>query len=100
MPHIIYTQPAIEDLIRLHIFLASKSVVAAGKAKIAIVKSIKKLPLMPEAHKPVLSHPNIRDLIIDFGATGYIARYHYERGSNITILRIRHQKEIGFSDAD
>jgi plasmid stabilization system protein ParE len=99
MPQVIYTQHSLDDLIRLRAFLLEKSVAAADKARGTIRSNIKKLPSAPEAHRPVPSHPYLRDLIIGFGATGYIARYHYQRGSDIYILRIRHQLEAGF-DSD
>ena len=36
-----------------------------------------------------------RDWIIDFGDSGYVARYRVDQQS-ITILAVRHQKEVGF----
>ena len=36
-----------------------------------------------------------RELPIDFGDTGYIARYHYA-GNTVTVLAVRHQKEAGY----
>jgi len=37
-----------------------------------------------------------REWLIDFGDSGYVARYHID-GDAVTILAIRHQKEAGFS---
>lgn len=39
--------------------------------------------------------PAFRELLIDFGDTGYIARYHYA-DDTVTVLAIRHQKEAGY----
>jgi len=36
-----------------------------------------------------------RELLIDFGGSGYVAWYHYG-GNIITILALRHQREVGF----
>ncbi len=36
-----------------------------------------------------------RDWIIDFGNSGYVARYRID-GSTVTILAVRHQREVGF----
>jgi plasmid stabilization system protein ParE len=36
-----------------------------------------------------------RDWIIDFGDSGYVARYRLD-ASNLIILAVRHQKEAGF----
>ena len=98
MPQIIFTQAAVDDLVRLRAFLLTKSEGAAEKAKGEIIGAIKKLATTPEGHRPVEGQKNLRDLIFKFGASGYIARYHYERDGNIVILRIRHQKETGFSE--
>jgi hypothetical protein len=35
-------------------------------------------------------------LLIDFGDSGYIALYRYDGGDFVTVLTIRHQKEIGY----
>lgn len=48
---------------------------------------------------PVTTHqymhilPHFREVIIDFGAAGYIARFRYENGGDIYIVRIKHQRE-------
>jgi len=36
-----------------------------------------------------------RDWIIDFGDSGYVARYRVD-GQHLIILAVRHQKEAGF----
>ena len=42
-------------------------------------------------------HADIRELVISYGATGYIALYRFlVPQDEIRILAIRHQREIGF----
>mgnify|MGYP006394006393 FL=1 len=42
-------------------------------------------------------HGDIRELVISYGATGYIALYRFlVPRDEIRILAIRHQREIGF----
>jgi plasmid stabilization system protein ParE len=42
-------------------------------------------------------HEDIRELVISYGATGYIALYRFlVPRDEIRILAIRHQREIGF----
>jgi plasmid stabilization system protein ParE len=36
-----------------------------------------------------------REWTIDFGDSGYVARYRFD-GEGVTILAVRHQKEIGY----
>jgi plasmid stabilization system protein ParE len=98
MPRLKFSPASIADLARLREFLITKNEKAAEKAKQEIISRIEALPQMPEAHRPVEGQPFLRDLIIKFGASGYIARYHYQRGGDIHILRIRHQREAGFDD--
>lgn len=38
---------------------------------------------------------DFRDWIIDFGDSGYVARYRLD-GQYVIILAVRHQKEAGF----
>lgn len=100
MTRVIYTQPALQDLIRLRAFLATKSSAAASKAKRAIIDTLTALPNFPESHKPVASQAHQRELVIKFGSMGYIARYRYERGGDVVVLRIRHQREDAFLATD
>ena len=40
--------------------------------------------------------PELRELIISFGDSGYVALYHYERKTEtVLISAIRHRKEAG-----
>nr|WP_301925845.1 type II toxin-antitoxin system RelE/ParE family toxin [Xanthomonas fragariae] len=39
--------------------------------------------------------PEFRDWLIDFGDSGYVARYRINENM-VTILAVRHQKEAGF----
>jgi len=93
MPRLIITKPALEDLIRLRAFLSEKSPEAGDRAKQKILQNLRGLPLFPEAHRPVQDMPHHRELIIKFGASGYVARYRYEQGGDVVVLRIRHQRE-------
>jgi hypothetical protein len=38
---------------------------------------------------------DFREWIIDFGDSGYVARYRIDADA-VTILEARHQKEVGF----
>jgi plasmid stabilization system protein ParE len=42
-------------------------------------------------------HGDIRELVISYGQTGYIALYRFVvPRDEVTVLAIRHQREIGF----
>ena len=40
--------------------------------------------------------PRLRELVISFGATGYVALFEINDVSTVTILAIRHQREEDF----
>lgn len=39
--------------------------------------------------------PEYRELLIDFGDSGYIALYRHV-GDQVTVLALRHQREAGY----
>ena len=41
--------------------------------------------------------PEYREWMINFGDSGYVVLYRYERDV-ATILAVRHQKEVGYKD--
>ena len=93
MPPLIWSRPALQDVARLHSFLASKSREAAQRAVKAIRQGVKALSKHPESGRPVdeLS-PEFREWIIEFGHGAYIALYRYD-GKQVVILAIRHSRE-------
>ncbi len=96
MPQVRFAPSAIRDLERLRDFLRPKSAMAAKRAGEAIVKSVQVLGLQPQLGRPMEDLPeNFREWIIDFGDSGYLARYRIDPDA-ITILAVRHQKEVGF----
>lgn len=49
----------------------------------------------PGIGRPIDEMPDeFREWIIDFGEHGYVARYRLD-SSGVTILAVRHQKELG-----
>ena len=95
MPQIIFAPAAIEDLARLSNFLHQNNPLAAKQAAIAIVKAIKILSDYPQAGRPDDDNSEYRELIIDFGNCGYVAKYYF-KNDLITVVKIKHQKEVGY----
>ncbi|MDR3055671.1 MAG: type II toxin-antitoxin system RelE/ParE family toxin [Zoogloeaceae bacterium] len=96
MPRIIYSGKALDDLKRLHAFLAEKDKERARSAIKTIRDELRKIALFPERFRPVENMIDHREAIIDFGSSGYIARFRHVPNSDITIARIRHQLENNF----
>ena len=96
MPQLIWSPQALFDVQRLYRFLAHKNQDAAKRAVTAIRQGVKVLSLQPGMGRPVEDmSEDFRDWIIDFGDSGYVARYRLE-AHNVIILAVRHQKEAGF----
>ena len=95
MPRLIWSQPALLDVQRLYRFLAPKNLDAAKRAVTAIRQGVKVLGQQPGVGRPLEEMPNeFREWIIDFGDSGYVARYRID-SDVVTILAVRHQKEVG-----
>ena len=96
MPQLIWLPQALLDVQRLYRFLALKNQDAAKRAVTAIRQDVKVLSLQPGMGRPVPDMDDeFRDWIIDFGDSGYIARYRLD-AQYVIILAVRHQKEVGF----
>lgn len=96
MPQVRFVPAALQDLTRLREFLRSKSPAAAQRAAATIIKTIQLLGQHPQIGRPVKEmDTEFRELVIDFGDSGYIALYRLE-GDIVTILAIRHQREVGY----
>lgn len=96
MPRIIFASAAIRDMQRLRDFLQPKDADAARRAGEAIRQGVKMLGVYPRIGRMVDDLPGeYREWLIDFGDSGYVARYRVD-GENVTILAIRHQREIGY----
>lgn len=96
MPRIIWSPPALLDVQRAYRFLAGKSIDAAKRAVKAIREGVKIIAQHPEIGRPDDDmEPEYRELLIDFGDSGYVVLYRYE-GQSAVIIAVRHQKEVGY----
>ena len=96
MPRLIWSQSALFDVQRLYRFLASKNPHAAKRAVVAIRQGMKVLEQQPDIGRHIEDMPDVfREWLIDFGDSGYVARYHITPNA-VTILAVRHQKEVGY----
>ena len=91
-----WTENVSRGLEQAYLFLAEKS----EEAAVAAIKTIREKALLleqfPNAGKPADDlDPEHRELVIHFGASGYILLYEvYE--DYILILAVRHQKEMEY----
>lgn len=92
-----YTAEARQDLLRLYRFLLAEDISAARRAYEAIRKATTLLQDFPFTCRKVdPANPFLRELLISFGASGYVALFEIEDAETVTILAIRHQRESDY----
>jgi plasmid stabilization system protein ParE len=97
VPRVIITEGAARGLEHCRQFLAAKAPEAARRAGQAIDKQFQLLEFAPDIGRPFAELPELRELIIPFGATGYVALYRHESATDsVHVLAFRHQKEAGY----
>ena len=78
-------------------FLALKATEAARRAAQAIGRQFLLLETAPDIGRPFPEIPELRELVIPFGDSGYVALYRHEAADDaVYILAFRHQKEAGY----
>jgi plasmid stabilization system protein ParE len=94
-----YTDSARDDLLRLFDFLLSRARSAedfdlAQQAIDALASEIEgKLSRHPFIFRKAGQSPFLRELVLPFGASGYVALYEIDDATSVTILALRHQRE-------
>ena len=95
MARVVYSAEALDDLDRIIEFLLARSPDAAGAALDQIQAAIAILAVHPQIGRR--TDQVRRELVITYGATGYLALYRYDARPDIArVLRIRHQREAGY----
>jgi plasmid stabilization system protein ParE len=94
-----YADSARADLLRLFDFLLDRAQTAedfdtAQHAVDAIRDSLERsLSRSPFVYRKAADSPFLRELLIPFRSSGYVALYEIEGSSTVMVLAIRHQRE-------
>ena len=91
-----FTAEAEADLLRLFDFLLEQDFAAAEYAREAIALAIELLEVFPFSCRKAMGgdgNPFLRELIIPFGASGFVALFEIENREVVTLLAVRHQRE-------
>lgn len=93
-----FTQTAEADLVWLYGFILEREETdwaLAERALEAIKNAIRSLELSPFSfRKASTNNPFLRELVIPFGASGYVALFEIDDDEQtVTILTLRHQRE-------
>ncbi|KPF72556.1 hypothetical protein IP69_01235 [Bosea sp. AAP35] len=95
MPHLTISQEALSGIRRCRTFLLARNPRAADAASQAIKRKIAVLRSQPEIGRLVADRPGLRELIIDFGASGYVARYRFDATADrVVVTGFRYQHEF------
>lgn len=90
-----FTTEAQQDIKRLYTFILERD--DSGYANAESALSAIKTGIDSLKHNPFscrkTNTPFLRELVISFGATGYVALFEIEDNQTVTILAIRHQRE-------
>ena len=96
MPRVQLSDAALADLERLEEFRWCTDDSLAYGLLAFILDALQVLTHQPGIGRPV--EGGLRELIISRGRSGYLARYaFYEVADLVRVLRIRHQRESGYS---
>ena len=92
-----FTQEAQADLERLYDFVLERADgdwTIAERALQAIRDGITVLELSPfSCRKATAGNAFLRELVIAFGAAGYVALFEIDDARTVTVLAVRHQRE-------
>lgn len=96
MAQVTYSRNAFADLVRLTDFLVKD----APQVAVAAIDVIRDGIEILERH-PVVGRPceeGLRELVISYGKSGYVALYSYEQRQDVVlVLAVRHHREAGCS---
>ena len=98
------TRDAQEDLQELFDFLLHRELTRPGggdldmaaKAITALEDGFATLQSSPFSCRKAASNPFLRELIVPFGATGYLALFEITDAQTVTIAAVRHQRESDY----
>lgn len=97
MPRVIVTEGAAQGLERCRRFLVAKNPLAARRAGQTIERVFALLESSPDIGRPFPELPELRELVIAFGDSGYVALYRHDPTTDaVYVLAFRHQKEAGY----
>ena len=92
-----FTEEAEADLVRLYEFILARNQTdwaIAERALEAIKNAVRSLELSPFSYrKAAVGNPFLRELVIPFGAAGYVALFEIDDNKTVTVLAVRHQRE-------
>jgi plasmid stabilization system protein ParE len=97
-----FTQGAEDDLVRLYDYLLDRAEtledldLAQVAVKVIRQAALSHLSISPYSYRKVGARSTLRELIIPFGATGYVLRFDIRSPELVLVIGARHQREEDF----
>ena len=94
-----YSDSAREDLLRLFEFLLDRAKTVedfeAAQLAIDVIRDTveRSLSRAPFVYRKAGDSPFLRELLIPFGGSGYVALYEIKDATHVMVLAVRHQRE-------
>lgn len=93
-----YSASARDDLTGLYEYLLDRATSVedldlAERALGAITDAVDSLKRSPFIYRKADDDPFLRELLIPFGSSGYVALFEIEDAATVTVLAVRHQLE-------
>jgi len=97
VPRVIVTRGAITGMERCRRFLQKAGQNVTRRAADAISHALSLLETAPQIGRLVAGQDDLRELLIPFGDSGYVALYRFQPSDDVVyILAFRHQREAGY----
>ncbi|MEO5793481.1 MAG: type II toxin-antitoxin system RelE/ParE family toxin [Rhodoferax sp.] len=93
------TRQAEEDLLRLFDFVLARELERGGELSVAeqalaaITHGIATLRHTPWTCRKAAQNPFLRELVISYGSTGYVALFEITDSATVVVAAVRHQRE-------
>ena len=96
---IVFAEEALSDLERIFDFNAERDPASSLLHVAKIQSAVLLLEAHPKIGRPISRGAALRELVISYGNTGYIALYEHSTVEDlIRVVAIRHQREAGYRD--
>jgi plasmid stabilization system protein ParE len=85
---------ALDDIARLHDFLADKNSTAARNALLCIKTAAQQLEQFPQIGRLMDDETERREIFAAFGAGAYVLRYRLDANGDVVVIRVWHSREL------
>ena len=94
---IVFVEDALDDLDKILEFNFQVDTAAALDHIEKIRSAALMLDVHPEIGRRIRGHSSLRELVISYGRSGYVALYEYSAAESLVrVVAVRHQHEAGY----